>query len=251
MQGAFVDGTVVSGAATTLGKTVEIVGNVKSGAATTLGADSHVYGTVMPGAALTLGSGATIGKRARVVDTTLTSYPTYVDPQTAEIEQLENAQLYLGLLTPNFETFTRNIGADETWVAGVHQVTGAMSVSPSVIITLDAEGSDADFIINVSSYLSFGADVKVKMINLPGTTTAADGTTTENPNYSEFNQPRVIWNITGTYISLGANTEIEGTLMAKTYVSTGANSVAKGGVYAATQYVGTGEGATIGGPVKP
>jgi hypothetical protein len=58
---------------------------------------------------------------------------------------------------------------------------------------------------------------------------------------------RVIWNITGTYISVGADANIIGDLLAKTYVSTGENSTA-GGAYSATSYVTVGAGAQINEP---
>jgi NDP-sugar pyrophosphorylase family protein len=218
--GADVRGTVVSGAATTLGADVVISGDVRSGAATTLGAGAVVAGTVVSGGATTLGAGATKGTE------TLAPGSQY----NPVIGELELAQSFLSELAPTFEKITHNVGVDEIWTSGVHKITGAMSVSAGVTITLDAEGNAEDFIINVSSYVSFGSGVHVVVANAPVT----------------GSQPRVIWNVTGTYISLGADADIEGILMAKTYVSTGANSKAHGGAYSATAYVATGAGSTIG-----
>jgi hypothetical protein len=216
--GADVDGTVVSGAATTLGGSVVIGGDIRSGAASTLGANSEVAGTVVSGGATTLGSGATKGSVSLAPDSSF-------DPVVGE---LKDAQDFLGGLQPDFEKIGHNIGTDETWTAGVHQITGSLSVSAAVTITLDAQGNDADFIINVSGYASLGAGVKVVLANAPA-----------------GHSIRVLWNVTGTYMSLGADAEIEGMLLANTYISTGANSKLSGGAYSATSYVTTGAGSTI------
>jgi hypothetical protein len=216
--GADVDGTVVSGAATTLGASVAIGGDIRSGAATTLGANSVVDGTVVSGGATTVGAGATKGSVSLAPGSSF-------NPVVGE---LKDAQDFLGGLQPDFEKITHNISTDETWTAGVHKITGLLSVSADVTITLDAQGNDTDFIINISDYLSFGAGVKVVLANAPA-----------------GHSIRVLWNVTGTYISLGADAEIEGLLLANTYVSTGANSKLKGGAYSATSYVATGADSTI------
>jgi hypothetical protein len=81
--------------------------------------------------------------------------------------------------------------------------------------------------------LSFGAGVNVIILNAKPTT-------------------RVIWNVTGTYISIGADSHIKGLLLANTYVATGANSTVTSansspicGVFSATSYVVAGAGAKI------
>lgn len=216
---ADVTGTVVSGAATTLGANVVIGGDIRSGAATTLGAGAIVAGTVVSGGATTDGAGSTRGTVSLAPSSTFNPV----------IGELEHAQLFLSGLNPDFEKITHNVGVDEIWISGVHEITGAMSVSAGVTITLDAQNTADDFIINVSSYVSFGSGVKVVVENAP-----------------QGSPPRVIWNVTGSYISLGADADIEGVLMAKTYVSTGAHSKARGGAYSATAYVSTGAGSTVG-----
>jgi hypothetical protein len=63
---------------------------------------------------------------------------------------------------------------------------------------------------------------------------------------------RVIWNATGGYISIGANANIVGTILARDYVSAGANASLTGvgdycgSVYSGTSYVSIGAGATVG-----
>ncbi|MFT7581732.1 MAG: hypothetical protein ACI9MR_003410, partial [Myxococcota bacterium] len=91
----------------------------------------------------------------------------------------------------------------------------------------------SEFIFNVGNYLTFGAGVNVVVIN------GTDNT-------------RVIWNATGGYISIGANANIVGTLLARGYVSTGADSSVTGvgdhcgAVYSGTSHVSIGAGAVIG-----
>ncbi len=63
---------------------------------------------------------------------------------------------------------------------------------------------------------------------------------------------RVIWNATGGYVTVGADAEIIGAVMAHGYVTTGANSVVVGvgdscggAVYSASSYVSFGAGAPV------
>jgi hypothetical protein len=206
---ARVYGTIDSLAATTLGAGAQIVGgDVYSGAATTLGADSVVQGIVSSGGDTTLGANAVKGTQSmRPV--------SWAEP---DVGDLEDAQDFLYGLLPQFEGVTHNIGANETWAPGVYTIDGSLSVSADVIITLN-NTNPGDFIINVRDYVSFGAGVKVKWMN------------------DVLDKPRVIWNVTGTYISIGAWADIEGLLLANTYISTGAHSKVKGGAYSTTSYV--------------
>jgi hypothetical protein len=219
-------GTINSGAATTLGAGVTVKGgDVISGAATTLGATSFVEGGVTSGAATTIGAGAVIYRQG--IDKSYADSSASIPAPTAG--DLELAQENLYDLGPNFEAVTHNIGTDVTWLAGVTQIEGSLSVSAGVTLTLDgsnSEGVGKHFIINVRDYVSFGAGAKVELKNgQPGA--------------------RVIWNVKGTYISLGALADIEGSLLANTYIATGADSVVSGGAYSATSYVFAGATAKI------
>jgi predicted acyltransferase (DUF342 family) len=221
---ALVDGSIVTGAATTLGADAEIVGDATSGAAITLGAGSKVDGRVFPGAALTIGAGAVIRDRA------------YVPRNEPTLQDVVDAQVALNGLAPQVVLLPGNIAADVTYYPGAHQIAGPLSVSAGTTITLDASGNpDATFIFNISGYVTFGADVNVVVANSTSNT-------------------RVIWNVTGTYISVGAGANLVGTLMANGYISTGANSTVSsvgnspGSAFSATSYVTLGAGATMGSP---
>jgi predicted acyltransferase (DUF342 family) len=220
---AIVNGSILSGAATTLGANALVNGNVDSGAATTLGGNSTIDGTVSSVAATTYGADSNINWRT-FNNLTLATYAT-PSPVTQDVI---DAQAFLSGLEPDLVLIPGNIAADVTFSPGVYEVAGLLSVSAGTTITLDAEGKAGVFIFNISGYLDFGAGVNVVMIN-----------DTENI--------RVIWNITGTYISVGSDANIIGDLLAKTYVSTGANSTV-GGAYSTTSYVTLGAGAEINGP---
>jgi predicted acyltransferase (DUF342 family) len=211
-----IDGNSRAGAATTLGALVHVNGNVTSGAATTIGAGAIVEGVVVSGAATTHGAASSVNNLCMIY------------PQAPVQEHVAHAQqIIAGQLQTQYVLLPGNLAADTTLDSGVHEVAGPLSVSAGTTIELDASTGD-EFIFNVTGYVTFGAGVVVKVINNP------DGAPV-----------RVIWNVTGTYISVGANANIAGSLLANLYVSTGANSVVDG-AYSATSYVTVGAGATIG-----
>jgi hypothetical protein len=152
---------------------------------------------------------------------------TYATPSPVTQDVID-AQAFLSGLEPDAVLIPGNIGADVTFSPGVYEVAGLLSVSAGTTITLDAEDKAGVFIFNISSLLSFGAGVNVVMIN-------------------DTEDTRVIWNINDTYISVGANANVIGDLLAKTYVSTGENSTV-GGAYSITSYVTLGAGSEINEP---
>jgi hypothetical protein len=161
----------------TLSVNSTINGDVSSGAATTLGADSTVDGAVSSGVATTYGAGANVNWRNFNSSTSA----TYATPSPVT-QDVINAQAFLSGLEPDVVLLPSNIGADVTYGPGVYEVAGPLSVSAGTTITLDAQNLPGVFIFNISDFLSFGAGVNVVMIN-------------------DTEDTRVIWNITGTYIS--------------------------------------------------
>lgn len=221
-----VDGSVVSLAATTLGASVCVDGNVISGAATTLGAGAIVDGEVFSGAATTLGAGA---------KENLDFYVRLEGSATPVTQDLMDAQIALWALD-SVDILPGEISTETTYGPGNYRVAGSLSVSADTTIVLDAQGENGDFIFNISDYLSFGARVDVVLLN-PATSPATN---------------RVIWNVTGTHITTGEQSNVVGLLLSNGYVSTGAKSTVKGvgssagGVYSATSYITLGAGAAIG-----
>ena len=129
-----------------------------------------------------------------------------------------------------------DFAVDQYFTAGVYDVTGLLSTTANITITLDAGGVDSAFIFNVSNYLSFGAGTIIDVIN-----------GTENTS--------VVWNSHGAggYTSIGANAQIIGTVFATTYASVGAGASATGsgascgGVFSAISYVSLGANASVVG----
>ncbi|MFT7622487.1 MAG: hypothetical protein ACI9WU_001660, partial [Myxococcota bacterium] len=218
-----VEGSTLSVGHTTLGPETEIYTGVRSGTYVILGANAHVDGLVEYATDVTYRAWATSGSEANN-----TTVPVLVD----EHQRVLDAQSTLASLAGTAFT-PGNIVTDTTFTAGVYDVEGFLTVTAGVTLTLDAEGQDSEFIFNISSYLTFGAGVDVVVIN------GTDNT-------------RVIWNATGGYISVGANANIVGTILARDYVSAGAHATITGvgdycgAVYSGASYVSIGAGAAIG-----
>jgi UDP-3-O-[3-hydroxymyristoyl] glucosamine N-acyltransferase len=225
-DGATVGGNVLTVAATTVGANSVISGNVQSGAAVTLGVDSQVVGTVQATAAITLGAGATSGPQ------TLGAPAPVLANEHQGLLDAQDSLVALDALTGPGALSAGILAADTTFTAGVYSVNGFVTVAADKTISLDAQGQDSEFIFNIHNYLSLGAGVKVIILN------GTDNT-------------RVIWNVTGGYVSMGANSNIVGTILANGYVVTGANSIISGagdscaGVYSSS-YIFIAAGATIG-----
>lgn len=222
---ATIGGNALTSAASTIGANSILSGNLQSGGAITLGANAAVAGTVQYGTVITNGAGATSGSQ-----TQNSTVPVIADEHLGVIA----AQSALNAMVGGNALATGNIATNTTFTAGVYDVTGLLSTTAGITITLDAEGQDSAFVFNVSGYLSFGAGTVIQVIN------AAEKTS-------------VVWNSTGGYVSLGANANIIGTVLASTYISTGAFSSLTGsdnscgGAFSATSYVTVGADATVGG----
>ncbi|MGK0361733.1 MAG: hypothetical protein ACI9U2_004051, partial [Bradymonadia bacterium] len=185
-DGATVGGPTVAVTATSIGANSVLSGSLQSGTDVTLGANSQVVGAVVAGAAaITVGAGATTGPR-----TFNGPIPVIADESQGVIDAIDTLEAMAGgtALLPG------NIAADTTFTAGVYNVAGLLTVAANVIITLDAQGQDSEFIFNISDYLTFGAGARVVVINGTANT-------------------RVIWSM-GNYASTGALSNIVGVILA-------------------------------------
>lgn len=214
------EASVFAGTDITMGANSSVWGDIQAGTAVTLGASAEVDGAIKYGTNITYGADAISLGHAEAI---AYDYQGIIDAQSA-----------LDAMTTTAVLVSGDIATDVTFGAGVYDVPGLLTVTAGKTITLDAAGQEnSSFIFNISGYLTFGSDVNVVVIN-------------GNEN------TRVIWNSTGNYISIGANANIIGTILAHSYVSTGANSTVSGVgtscgvVQAATSYVSIGAGATIG-----
>ncbi|MDB4327431.1 ice-binding family protein [bacterium] len=221
---ATVEGSTLAAGASTLGAS-STVSDLQSGTAVTLGASSQVQGDLEYGTVVTYGASAT-SSNPSVNNTTV---PVIID----EHQGVLDAQSALDSMAVTANIAPGNIALATTFTPGVYDVNGLLTVTAGVTLTLDAQDSDGDFIFNISNYLTFGAGVNVVVVN---------GTANN----------RVIWNATGGYVSIGANANIVGTILAREYVSTGADSSVSGvgycggGVYSGASYVSIGAGAVVG-----
>jgi cytoskeletal protein CcmA (bactofilin family) len=224
-----IEGDAVTVADSTLGDSAKVVGILQSGAAVTIGANAVVDGLVEYGTALVVSASATTLSGTALIGTT--------PPATVIADEhlgVTAAQTTLNAMagTP---LATGDIATSRTFTPGVYNVTGLLTTTAGITLTLDAQNQpNAEFIFNVSIYLSFGAGTIIDVIN-----TVDDNTS-------------VVWNTPGGYTSVGANAKIVGTILANTYVSTGAYSTVTGsgdscgGVFSATSYVTIGANATVG-----
>jgi predicted acyltransferase (DUF342 family) len=221
---AIISGSSVSVAASTIGANSVISGNIRSGAAVTLGANSEVVGTVEYAAAITNGAGSSTGAQ-----TQNTTPPVLSDEHLVGIE----TQSALDAMTAGTIITGSNITTDTIFSAGVYDVPGYLTTAADVTLILDAQNHDSVFIFNINTYVSFGAGTVVEVINgTPGT--------------------RVIWNVTGGYASIGANSTMIGAILAEQYVVVGADTTIAGsgnscgGLFSGRSYITIGSNVTIG-----
>jgi cytoskeletal protein CcmA (bactofilin family) len=224
-----ITGNAVNVADSTLGDSAMVSGNLQSGAAVTIGANANIAGTVQHGTALVVSASATTG--ATSVNSTPPSATVIADEHLG----VTAAQTALNALGGSQALATGDIATSRTFIPGIYNVTGLLTTTAGITLTLDAQSQpNAAFIFNVSNYLSFGAGTVIDVIN-------GDADTS------------VVWNTPGGYTSIGANAKIVGTILANTYASTGAYSTVTGsgtscgGVFSATSYVTVGANATVGG----
>lgn len=242
-NGAFatIEGNVTASTASTLGANANVSGNLDSGAAVTLGANENVDDNVQSSAAVTLGAGSTVGGtvKAGTTITNLAGATSGLQSQTVpfaapvitdEAAGVTAAQNTLNAMAGTPQSAVA-IGVDKTYFAGVY-TAASMTTLANVEISLDANNMVSDFIFNIGGGLTFGAGNLVTIINGSG-------------------NDRVIWNTIST--TVGANSDILGTILAHAAVTTGAFSTVFGpqdlcgGIFSATASVTIGANAQVGG----
>ncbi|MFT7129357.1 MAG: hypothetical protein ACI89U_001473, partial [Gammaproteobacteria bacterium] len=218
--------------ALSLGAGVIVDGNAQAGTgALELGANSLVTGDATAGAALTFLAGATVlgnSSFGNIVNFPLPPIPI-VESQKSQVIAYK-AQL-AAMTTPAANILPPAITTNRTLKAGVYNST-AIVTTASVILTFDGEGVDGVWIINSNSHIVFGAASKIKLLNVTDNST-------------------ITWNA-GSYIEVGASTDLIGNFFAYSYILTGATTAVKGvgnncgGLYTATGAVTLGASNRIG-----
>ncbi|MBB5606973.1 MULTISPECIES: ice-binding family protein [unclassified Janthinobacterium] len=223
-------GNMVSDGVGTLGDTSSVGGYLWTGGAATVGANASVAGKIEALGAITLSaSSKTNGTGTLSSMPVLTGVPSNV---LHESQQIGTAQAALNTMVPGTALPT-TMTIDTTLYPGVFSAAN-LSTTAGITLTLDGQNkSNQSWVFNIDDYFVTGASTKIVVINA----NASDS---------------VIWN-SGGYASLGASTTFIGTILAKDYVSIGANANVTGigdscgGVFSASSYVSTGDGARIGG----
>jgi predicted acyltransferase (DUF342 family) len=240
-----VDGDLTAGAAILVGASAVITGNLRSGAAASanLGADSIVGGNAQAGTALTFGMNTVVGGSAQAgtgavalgvnasvagdatagTSITLAAGATVGGDQfPGSIEQFTNepkapiddqrlqllllqAELAL-MLAPLENQLFPAMTLSTTLIKGVYHAT-ALTTTAGITITFDGEGVEGHWLINVDSFLAFGASTKMILKDVtPGST--------------------ITWNA-GGYAEVGASAELVGHFFAGSYILTGAETQLK------------------------
>lgn len=194
---ATINGSVLAGTYITTGVSAAIYGSAAAGTATTLGADSMVSGSVESGTTTTVGEGATIDS-GKIKSGSPSAMSPDFDRGQQEILQ---AQQFLGLFESG-EVLPSGDIDNTTFTAKTYGVAGHLTVTENTIITLDANHQDSEFIFNISSNLTFGEGVTVKVIN--------DRDAAGNEVHVS-----VVWNATGGYVTLGARADVVGTVLTR------------------------------------
>jgi hypothetical protein len=198
-----------------------------------IGTDLASY-SILAGGYLSYGAGTTVNGNVGAV--------TYIDPVYAMgtnssvdlikspnviqgLAELSNAKSALNNMGTGTALLT-TLGGNNTFFSGVYSAADLTTAAGS-IITLDGRGElNPYWVFNITNYLATGAGTKINIIN-----TGANG--------------GVFWN-TGGYASLGASTELLGTVLSTGYISIGAESKLLCGSSYSSSYVSVGAGVNTG-----
>jgi MSHA biogenesis protein MshQ len=264
-----VGGDVTSGAAITVGVKSAVTGDLTTGAAAsvTLGSESTVGGNATAGINVVLGADADIGGNATggsgtvtlgersvitgdatagtvvqkpisasvggdIIEGLITMPPIATTANVDQTVQLTTLQTTLKNLTaPAANELGATMGVDTTLESGVYHAT-AMTTAADITLTLDGKGEDSFWLFNIDSYIAFGANLTIDLLNV-----------TDNS--------AIIWN-SGSYTSLGAGSNLIGAVFASSYISGGAGSKltgvgdACGGIFSTNSYISLGATNVIG-----
>ena len=204
-----INGDIGAGRAITTGAESVHSGSLFAGAAITTGANNVIEGSLSAVGAITNGAGTSIqgsqnaGQRSRSA--------SYTSAMSA---------LNLAMVSASRRTATviNSALGGMTLTPGVYSAGHSGFLSLSGTVTLDAQGNtNAVFIIKSPSYLVTASDSLINLTN---------GAQAEN----------VFW-VTRSYISLGANSSIEGNLLAAGYITLGADAAVQGRIFSQKSYV--------------
>ncbi|MFT4650552.1 MAG: hypothetical protein ACI9AP_000721 [Flavobacteriales bacterium] len=233
---------VYSGSAITMGVDSVFNGNLQVVTGATLGAGASVSGHVVAGRAVTLSAGASIGSSVVAGSDVTLGAASSVGRTTANNSsvianhqvQLTDEQARLAaIVAPAANELATTMTVNTILEAGVYHAV-ALTTTENITLTFDGKGQDGDWLINVDTYISFGASLSMELLNVTDNST-------------------IIWN-TGSSTTTGASSDIIGTFFAGTHIITGASVYLKGiggacgRMFATNEYVTLGADNVIGEP---
>jgi len=202
-----INGDIGAGAAITTGASSVHAGSLYAGAAITTGANNVIEGSLYALAAITNGAGTVVdgsqdpGQRSRS--------SSYVSAMTDSGAAMADASRRTATeISPAL--------GGTTLRAGVYSTSDFFTLTGTV--TLDAQGdANAVFIIRSPSYIVTAANSTVNLAN---------GAQAKN----------VFW-VARSYITLGADSLVQGNMLATGYVSLGADTSVQGRIFSQSSYV--------------
>jgi predicted acyltransferase (DUF342 family) len=250
---SLVHGDLSAAATVFMGAGSEILGDLTSDADATLGADAVVGGNATAFTSVTLGADAQVGKdeslgnvwavtgpivlgdSAQVkgeaksanllsfgMNATVGSIEThYATPDeltnngkssvaTLQVELTQKQQDLGNMISAPYNELDTTIPMSRGFDSGVYHAS-ALATTAGITLTFKGSLSDEpeEWLINVDSYISFGANLKIKLDE-----NVAPGST-------------IVFN-SGTYTTIGANSNVIGTIIAGTYITTGEKTTITG-----------------------
>jgi predicted acyltransferase (DUF342 family) len=232
--GSEISGDLKSRDGTTLGDTAKVGGNATAGTFVTLGANAQVgqdesagnvraiYGPIVLGANasvkgdasawtyISLGANAQVqGSETQYADSDGFTHDAKGPIATQKDELTQKQEDFANTSEATYIELMTTIAGEKDFYPGVYHAS-ALTTAASTTLTFigSGYGEPDEWLINVDTYISFGANVTIELVDV------AQGST-------------IIFNA-GTYTTIGANSIIRGTIFAGTYITTGENTTIKG-----------------------
>jgi serine acetyltransferase len=256
-----ITGDLSSGGGVTLGASAEVDGNTMAGTFLTLGASAKVgdIENESQGNVWAAAGPIVLGERA-IVKGNATSASYISLSTTARILEIETQYANPGVFTHQAKSsvatkkdeltarqkaladrlttieLNTTIAQSTDLYSGVYHAS-ALTTSAGITLTFIGsgyEGAPEEWIINTDTYISFGANLIIDLVDV------AQGSTIT------FNS--------GSYTTIGANSILRGTFFAGTYITTGENTTITGvfddcgGMFATNGAITMGARSTFGGP---
>ena len=211
-------GNIGAGSAVTTGANNTVNGSIYAGAAVTTGASTSVSGSLYATGAITNGAGFTIAGSQYL--SPAPEYTAATDIYTAAITSLNAAK---SDISGRAATGFSGVLASATFGPGVYNSTAAIGLAGAATVTLDGGGNtNAVFIFKTDAAIVTGAASQVVLIN---------GARARN----------VFWSPGGALVT-GADSIFVGNILATSYVSLGANTGIEGRIFSQNSYITMGVG---------